>query len=235
GVGKHHEHQTPPQLLSQYPMPHVHLRFGGSCILPGPHRHNWLNADGQGVDARRHVVFRSGSPKSLRAPTSCGHTVFGARPVSDGPYQPVDAADVQRRVAFGARQDDEFANRHCCVHRSRWSVPEQMEGAPALRLGAQLDLAKPAQLATCAGPAGSPSSPSVPPKGFRSGPGRVHRSSFISILIRDTRRCQKVPNIKSQINPRVGGWETENLVSLRHDFSLYLTQRQGCNLSSIVA
>ncbi|EJK64287.1 hypothetical protein THAOC_14994, partial [Thalassiosira oceanica] len=47
---------------------------------------------------------------------------FGARPVSDGPYQPVDAADVQRRVAFGARQDNEFAVRHCCGHRSRWSV-----------------------------------------------------------------------------------------------------------------
>ncbi|EJK52659.1 hypothetical protein THAOC_28045 [Thalassiosira oceanica] len=47
---------------------------------------------------------------------------FGARPVSDGPYQPVDAADVRRRVAFGARQDNEFADRHCCVHRSRWSV-----------------------------------------------------------------------------------------------------------------
>ena len=40
---------------------------------------------------------------------------FGARPVSDGPYQPVDAADVRRRVAFGARQDNEFAVRHCCV------------------------------------------------------------------------------------------------------------------------
>ncbi|EJK58819.1 hypothetical protein THAOC_21022 [Thalassiosira oceanica] len=36
---------------------------------------------------------------------------FGARPVSDGPYQPVDAADVRRRVAFGARQDNEFAVR----------------------------------------------------------------------------------------------------------------------------
>ena len=47
---------------------------------------------------------------------------LGARPVSDGPYQPVDAADVRRRVAFGARQDNEFAVRHCCVHRSRWSV-----------------------------------------------------------------------------------------------------------------
>ncbi|EJK55085.1 hypothetical protein THAOC_25216 [Thalassiosira oceanica] len=47
---------------------------------------------------------------------------FGARPVSDGPYQPVDAADVRRRVAFGARQDDKVASRHCCVHRSRWSV-----------------------------------------------------------------------------------------------------------------
>ena len=39
---------------------------------------------------------------------------------------------------------------------------------------------------------------------------------------------------KSQINPRVGGWENKNLASLRHDFSLYLTQRQGCNLSPIV-
>ncbi|EJK50943.1 hypothetical protein THAOC_29943, partial [Thalassiosira oceanica] len=47
---------------------------------------------------------------------------FGARPVSDGPYQPVDAADVQRRVAFGASQDNEFAVRHCCVHRLRWPV-----------------------------------------------------------------------------------------------------------------
>ncbi|EJK69285.1 hypothetical protein THAOC_09468 [Thalassiosira oceanica] len=47
---------------------------------------------------------------------------FGARPVSDGPYQPVDATDVRRRVAFGARQDNEFAVRHCCVHRSRWPV-----------------------------------------------------------------------------------------------------------------
>ena len=31
-------------------------------------------------------------------------TRFGARPVSDAPYQPVDAADVRRRVVFGARQ-----------------------------------------------------------------------------------------------------------------------------------
>ncbi|EJK46632.1 hypothetical protein THAOC_34691, partial [Thalassiosira oceanica] len=36
--------------------------------LTGPHHHNWLNADEQGVDARRHVAFRSGSPKNLRAP-----------------------------------------------------------------------------------------------------------------------------------------------------------------------
>ncbi|EJK72691.1 hypothetical protein THAOC_05752 [Thalassiosira oceanica] len=55
---------------------------------------------------------------------------FGARPVSDGPYQPIDAADVWRRVAFGARQDNEFAVRHCCVHRSRWSV---VSGARAPR------------------------------------------------------------------------------------------------------
>ncbi|EJK65249.1 hypothetical protein THAOC_13913 [Thalassiosira oceanica] len=44
------------------------IRLTEHCPLPGPHRHNWLNADGQGVDARRHVAFRSGSPKSLRAP-----------------------------------------------------------------------------------------------------------------------------------------------------------------------
>ncbi|EJK55910.1 hypothetical protein THAOC_24298 [Thalassiosira oceanica] len=47
---------------------------------------------------------------------------FGARPVSDGPYQPVEAADVRRRIAFGPRQDNEFAVRHCCMHRLRWSV-----------------------------------------------------------------------------------------------------------------
>ncbi|EJK71344.1 hypothetical protein THAOC_07231 [Thalassiosira oceanica] len=35
---------------------------------------------------------------------------------------PVGAADVRRRVAFGAPQDNEFAVRHCCVHRLRWSV-----------------------------------------------------------------------------------------------------------------
>ena len=93
-----------------------------ACALTGPHRHNWLNADEQGVDARRHVAFRSGSPKNLRAPKEQWSHGFGARPVSDGPYQPVDAADVRRRAAFGARQDDEFADRHCCVHRSRWSV-----------------------------------------------------------------------------------------------------------------
>ncbi|EJK55774.1 hypothetical protein THAOC_24454, partial [Thalassiosira oceanica] len=51
---------------------------------------------------------------------------------------------------------------------------------PSTRQGAQLDGARPTQLATCAGPAGSPSPQSVPPKGFRSGPGRVHRSSFIT-------------------------------------------------------
>ena len=43
---------------------------------------------------------------------------LGARPVSDGPYQPVDAADVRRRDVFGARQDNEFAVRHCCVRKT---------------------------------------------------------------------------------------------------------------------
>ena len=43
---------------------------------------------------------------------------LGARPVSDGPYQPVDAADVRRRDVFGARQDNEFAVRHCCVQKT---------------------------------------------------------------------------------------------------------------------
>ncbi|EJK67313.1 hypothetical protein THAOC_11672, partial [Thalassiosira oceanica] len=56
GSGKQPGNQHPPQLPPQH--------------LPGPHRHNWLNADGQGVDARRHVAFRSGSPKN--PPTSTG-------------------------------------------------------------------------------------------------------------------------------------------------------------------
>ncbi|EJK72311.1 hypothetical protein THAOC_06168, partial [Thalassiosira oceanica] len=42
---------------------------------------------------------------------------------------------------------------------------------PSTRQGAQLDGAKPTQLATCAGPAGSPSLPGVPPKGFLLWPG----------------------------------------------------------------
>ncbi|EJK53414.1 hypothetical protein THAOC_27159, partial [Thalassiosira oceanica] len=56
---------------------------------------------------------------------------FGARPVSDGPYQPVDAADVQRRVAFGLGRVKIMNSRSgtdCCVHRSRWPV---VSGAPA--------------------------------------------------------------------------------------------------------
>ncbi|EJK68267.1 hypothetical protein THAOC_10570 [Thalassiosira oceanica] len=57
------------------------------ATLPGPHRHNWLNADGQGVDARRHVAFRSGSPKSLRAPRAVvtrflAHARFQTAPTS---------------------------------------------------------------------------------------------------------------------------------------------------------
>ncbi|EJK51501.1 hypothetical protein THAOC_29321, partial [Thalassiosira oceanica] len=63
---------------------------------------------------------------------------FGARPVSDGPYQPVDAADVRRRVAFGARQDNEFAVRHCCVHRSRWSACCTASSASALEVAGSL-------------------------------------------------------------------------------------------------
>ncbi|EJK70507.1 hypothetical protein THAOC_08126 [Thalassiosira oceanica] len=91
--------------------------------LTGPHRHNWLNADEQGADARRHVAFRSGSPKNLRAPRAVV-TRFGARPVLDAPYQPVDAADVRRRVvAFRARQDNNSrSGTAACIHRSRWSV-----------------------------------------------------------------------------------------------------------------
>ena len=50
----------------------------------------------------------------------------GARPVSDGPCQPVDAADVRRRVVFGARQDNEFAVRHCCV---QWAALVDADGA----------------------------------------------------------------------------------------------------------
>ena len=50
----------------------------------------------------------------------------GARLVSDGPCQPVDAADVRRRVVFGARQDNEFAVRHCCV---LWAALVDVGGA----------------------------------------------------------------------------------------------------------
>ncbi|EJK57587.1 hypothetical protein THAOC_22354, partial [Thalassiosira oceanica] len=57
------------------------------ATLTGPHRHNWLNADEQGVDARRHVAFRSGSPKSLRAPRAVvtrflAHARFQTAPTS---------------------------------------------------------------------------------------------------------------------------------------------------------
>ena len=42
--------------------------------------------------------------------------------VSDGPYQPVDAADVRRRAVFGARQDNEFAVRTAACNGLRWST-----------------------------------------------------------------------------------------------------------------
>jgi len=54
---------------------------------------------------------------------------FGARPVSDGPYQPVDAADVRRRrVVFWARQDNGFAFLHC---RVLWAALVDADGAHA--------------------------------------------------------------------------------------------------------
>ena len=83
--------------------------------LPGPHRHNWLNADGQGVDARDTWHFEVEVLRIYGRQELWSHG-FGARPVSDGPYQPVDAADVRRRVAFGVHQDNEFTVRHCCVY-----------------------------------------------------------------------------------------------------------------------
>ncbi|EJK64112.1 hypothetical protein THAOC_15184, partial [Thalassiosira oceanica] len=76
-VKKDHKHIAPPLLPSQYPNIH----------LTGPHRHNWLNADEQGVDARRHMAFRSGSPKNLRAPRAVvtrflAHARFQTAPTS---------------------------------------------------------------------------------------------------------------------------------------------------------
>ena len=51
----------------------------------------------------------------------------GARPVSDVPYQPVDAADVRRSAVFGARQDNEFAVRTAaCV---QWSALVDVDAA----------------------------------------------------------------------------------------------------------
>ncbi|EJK60064.1 hypothetical protein THAOC_19652, partial [Thalassiosira oceanica] len=69
------------------PQTHVATSTTIAVPLPGPHRHNWLNADGQGVDARRHVAFRSGSPKSLRAPRAVvtrflAHARFQTAPTS---------------------------------------------------------------------------------------------------------------------------------------------------------
>ena len=57
------------------------------------HSHNWLSemtrgnfeVEVLGIYGRREL---------------CTHG-SGAPPVSDGPYQPVDAADVRRRVVFG--------------------------------------------------------------------------------------------------------------------------------------
>ncbi|EJK76683.1 hypothetical protein THAOC_01542, partial [Thalassiosira oceanica] len=67
---EHRKHMWPPLLPSQYPSSGLAAPKSNAFMLPwtlpGPHRHNWLNADEQGVDARRHVVFRSGSPKNLR-------------------------------------------------------------------------------------------------------------------------------------------------------------------------
>ncbi|EJK61698.1 hypothetical protein THAOC_17766, partial [Thalassiosira oceanica] len=75
-VEKHREHGWPPHLPSQHPIDQLKSERSSTLAhskshvlmepwtLTGPHRHNWLNADEQGVDARRHVAFRSGSPKT---------------------------------------------------------------------------------------------------------------------------------------------------------------------------
>ena len=73
---------------------------------------------GQGVDVRRYVaifeveVLQSTGAKAVLAR-------FGARPVSGGPNQPVDAADVRRRaVLWGA--SNEFAVCTAACVRLRW-------------------------------------------------------------------------------------------------------------------
>ncbi|EJK62296.1 hypothetical protein THAOC_17097 [Thalassiosira oceanica] len=111
---------------------------------------------------------------------------FGASPVSDGPYQPVDAADVWRRVAFGARhQDNEFAVRHCCVHRSRWSVAAP---APSLPL-----------------PAGGPGiaaahSPAVGPTSTRA-TDQLRLRAQLSSWLEDV-ECGRHKPLEPQIGPR---------------------------------
>ncbi|EJK68865.1 hypothetical protein THAOC_09922, partial [Thalassiosira oceanica] len=58
----------PGEAMEELDSPNHRCAGRADRALTGPHCHNWLNADEQGVDARRHVAFRSGSPKSLRAP-----------------------------------------------------------------------------------------------------------------------------------------------------------------------
>ncbi|EJK53717.1 hypothetical protein THAOC_26784 [Thalassiosira oceanica] len=140
--------QPPPLLPSQYPT--VHLRLRCSNGLADPKSNAILLPWTPSMSVHPHWAPSPQLVKCGRARSGCEKTCgiskwkslriygrqelwshgFGARPVSDGPYQPVDAADVRRRVAFGARQDNEFAVRHCCVHRSRWSV---VSGARAPR------------------------------------------------------------------------------------------------------
>ncbi|EJK51761.1 hypothetical protein THAOC_29040, partial [Thalassiosira oceanica] len=58
--------------------------------LPGPHRH--INADGQGVDARRHVAFRSRAGPSR---VVCGAPVHEAR--ANRSRRPVQRASEKKR------------------------------------------------------------------------------------------------------------------------------------------
>ena len=70
--------------------------------LTGPHRHTWLTRTSEEwmrEDTSQFLKWKSYQSTGARAVLAW----FGARPVSGGPNQPVDAADVRRRaVLWGA-------------------------------------------------------------------------------------------------------------------------------------
>ncbi|EJK52608.1 hypothetical protein THAOC_28098 [Thalassiosira oceanica] len=87
-------------------------------------------------------------------------------------------------LPFGAKVCPSFLPTKACnrtVALSRTNLVDRTFArtngrGPSTRQGAQLDRGRPNTARPCAGPAGSPSSPSVPPKGFRPVTRRVNEA-----------------------------------------------------------